>query len=621
MVTGLTIACAVASVLALLLLILYVKARTDRGHLTTALARYDRITDIEKYAAEQRLEAEAAQGRIAQAQAALDEISATIKANAEKIASQDALLAKQKTQLIQTAKMLGGYKNLEDLNKQIEKQKQQVHQYNQVLGNFKSAEQLKAHIAQQTQRVAQLNQTLGKFETVAKLEGHIAQLKSKVAGLETRIRDLNDVLAGASTAGELQARIVYQQNLLAELQAETQKVEEALVMQEFGFYRPRYAFDSSSRYQAMLENIRAQQTQMVKNETAVFWEKQWLVEGSDAKGRKMMSEQTKLMLRAFNGECDAAVSKVKYNNANNLENRIQRSFEQINKLGKTNAASITNAFLQLKLQELYLVHEHAIKKQEEKEEQQRIREQMREEEKVQREAEKAQQEAEKEEAAAQRALEKARLAFERAVQDQVSATAETKAQNEALAAQVAKLENELKAAIDRKAKAIARAQLTKSGHVYILSNIGSFGEDMYKIGLTRRLEPLDRVKELGDASVPFAFDVHAMIYSENAPELEAKLHRHFADRRVNLINLRREYFHVTLEEIIEAVSQYHGDITFVKTPEAAEYRQTLAKRRDEGLTYPGLRPHSNIALSPTPAGNNHNPHFHAAPRARPSLPK
>src|SRR5690606_38799350 len=172
-----------------------------------------------------------------------------------------------------------------------------------------------------------------------------------------------------------------------------------------------------------------------------------------------------------------------------------------------------------------------------------------------------------------------------------------------------------------KAKAIARAQLTKSGHVYILSNIGSFGEDMYKIGLTRRLEPLDRVKELGDASVPFAFDVHAMIYSENAPELEAKLHRHFADRRVNLINLRREYFHVTLEEIIEAVSQYHGDITFVKATEAAEYRQTLAKRRDEGLTYPGLRPHSNIALSPTPAGNNHNPHFHAAPRARPSLPK
>jgi hypothetical protein len=119
--------------------------------------------------------------------------------------------------------------------------------------------------------------------------------------------------------------------------------------------------------------------------------------------------------------------------------------------------------------------------------------------------------------------------------------------------------------------------------VYILSNIGSFGEELYKIGMTRRLEPLERVKELGDASVPFNFDVHAMIYCENAPELENKLHQHFDCRRVNLVNLRREYFHVTLEEIIAAVGEHHGDITFVKTPEAAEYRETLAKRQAEAI--------------------------------------
>jgi hypothetical protein len=109
---------------------------------------------------------------------------------------------------------------------------------------------------------------------------------------------------------------------------------------------------------------------------------------------------------------------------------------------------------------------------------------------------------------------------------------------------------------------------------------------MYKLGLTRRLDPYERVKELGDASVPFPFDVHAIIYSENAPQLECKLHQHFAHRRVNLVNMRREYFHVTIEEIIAAVSDFHGLITFVKLPEAAEYRETLAKRKAESLGVP-----------------------------------
>jgi hypothetical protein len=141
---------------------------------------------------------------------------------------------------------------------------------------------------------------------------------------------------------------------------------------------------------------------------------------------------------------------------------------------------------------------------------------------------------------------------------------------------VSRLESELREALDRKAKAIARAQLTKSGHVYILSNIGAFGEGVYKIGMSRRLEPLERVYELGGASVPFPFDVHAMIYSENAPDLECALHRHFTNRRINMINLRREFFRVTLEEIRAAVAEHFGHVTFVLEPEAAQYRQTCA---------------------------------------------
>ncbi|WP_428308884.1 DUF4041 domain-containing protein [Lacipirellula sp.] len=272
------------------------------------------------------------------------------------------------------------------------------------------------------------------------------------------------------------------------------------------------------------------------------------------------------MLRAFNGECDAAISKVKYNNAAALETRIERAFDQINKLGKTKRITLSSAYQQLKLQELYLSHEYQEKKQEEKEQQRQIREQLREEEKVAREIEQVQAAAEKDEAVALRALEKARAELAH----------ETGKQTAAMQALVHKLETQLSDALDRKAKAIARAQLTKSGHVYVLSNIGSFGEGVYKIGMTRRLEPLERVEELGDSSVPFYFDVHALIYSENAPQLENQLHRYFAARRVNKVNLRREFFRVTLAEIREAVKELHAEVTFVTEHQAEQYRKTLA---------------------------------------------
>ena len=122
--------------------------------------------------------------------------------------------------------------------------------------------------------------------------------------------------------------------------------------------------------------------------------------------------------------------------------------------------------------------------------------------------------------------------------------------------------------------------MTRSGHVYIISNVGSLGEHVYKIGMTRRLDPMDRVRELGDASVPFAFDVHAIIYSEDAPALENKLHKLFDGRRVNLINHRKEFFRVTIDEVAQAVRENHGEIDITLAAEAADYRKTLAMLRD-----------------------------------------
>lgn len=351
-------------------------------------------------------------------------------------------------------------------------------------------------------------------------------------------------------------------------QRELSSVEEALEIQAFGFYKPRYGFESSAQYVSRLGSIRDDQKRMISEDKAAPCDTKWTVGGSAAEGKKMVKQQAKLMLRAFNGECDAAIEKVKYDNVVTLENRITKAYEAINKLGEVQRVFISRRYLDLKLAELHLVHEHREKIQQEREEQKRIREQMREEQKAQAEIDRAKAEAEREEEVSQKALEKARA--------ELAVTVSNEKQHEKLEALVTRLENELKEALDRKAKAIARAQLTKSGHVYVLSNIGSFGEGIYKIGMTRRLDPLERVDELGDASVPFPFDVHAIIYSADAPGLENKLHRVFAERRVNLVNARKEYFRVTLDEIRIEVEKLHGLITFVLVPPAEEYRKTLA---------------------------------------------
>ena len=146
---------------------------------------------------------------------------------------------------------------------------------------------------------------------------------------------------------------------------------------------------------------------------------------------------------------------------------------------------------------------------------------------------------------------------------------------------IAELEAKLAAAQAESKRARAMAQMTRSGYVYIISNIGSFGDDVVKIGLARRLDPDDRVRELGDASVPFAFDAHAMIYSDDAPALEAALHKEFSDRRINASNLRKEFFRVTLDDIEGAVRTLAPDASFFKDREAQEWHETLALRNQE----------------------------------------
>jgi hypothetical protein len=363
----------------------------------------------------------------------------------------------------------------------------------------------------------------------------------------------------------------------SKLEAEVTELDEIANLQSFGFYRKHFDFPTSASYDAALEEAERDQKATVKAGQAAYCSVPWTVDGSQKKGEQMVKRLMTLMLRAFNGECDAAIARVRYNNVSVMEARIKKSFESINKLMRDQHLEITDTFLRLRLRELQLTHEHQEKLQEEKEEQRRIREQIREEEIAQRELERAREDAEKEERRYELALEKARR----------EVTGVEGAKQERLLDKIALLEASLAEAHAQKERAVARAQLTRSGHVYVISNVGSFGEQVYKIGMTRRLDPQERIKELGDASVPFAFDVHAVIYTEDAPGLENKLHRAFADRRVNLVNERKEFFAVNIEEVAKVVRDNHGDVLITKAAAAEEYRKTVALLRERGIDRPG----------------------------------
>jgi hypothetical protein len=364
--------------------------------------------------------------------------------------------------------------------------------------------------------------------------------------------------------GEFSETIREFENLTKELEVARDSVE----LMSFGFYEPQFDFGTPDEYKNAIKGVRDRQRQLVRSGGAAKCDIQWQVEGSTRKGTAMTNRTLKLQLRAFNGESDVAVAKVRYNNILRMEERLRKARDAVNKLGASQQCTITPEYLKLKLDELHLAYEYAQKKQADKEEQREIRERMREEARAQQEIEKATAEAERDEKRYNQALGQARSELAEA----------DERKHEALNKKIDELQRRLEEAHANKERALSRAQLTKSGHVYVISNIGSFGDRIYKIGMTRRLDPIDRVRELGDASVPFPFDVHAMIYSENAPELENELHRAFASRRVNLINQRREFFYVGLEEVEDLVHAHDAEIVFTRLAEAEQYRQSEAQR-------------------------------------------
>lgn len=354
-------------------------------------------------------------------------------------------------------------------------------------------------------------------------------------------------------------------------------LDDELLMQEFGLYKPMYDFESSEKYKQTIDNLRVIQKEMIKDKSAVTYSNNWTVDGSKAKGRKMTNDNIKQIIMAFNIECDNLIAKVKYNNIQSIQKRIEKTFERLNKLNESNQVQLTSRYLECKLSELKLVHEYQVKKQEEKEEQKRIREELREEAKLKKELEEAKKNTLKDISHFENALSK--------LNEQLKSNNLSDEEIKNLQLKKEELEKNIEN-LNLNLKDIDyRQENQKAGYVYIISNIGAFGKDVYKIGMTRRLEPMDRIDELGDASVPFNFDVHAMIFADDAPKLENALHKAFENKKLNMVNQRREFFNVTLDEIEKVVKEnFDKTVEFKKEPEAEQFRQSL-KMKDTVLTY------------------------------------
>lgn len=288
---------------------------------------------------------------------------------------------------------------------------------------------------------------------------------------------------------------------------------------------------------------------------------------SSCESKKVVNNDTKQILRCFNSEIDNVLLNLSVKSIDSARNKIQKSFESLNKIFATDGMALTTKFLELKLEELNLVYTYELKREQEREQQKAIKEQMIEEEKVRREIEREKAKIEKDQSQVSGEISRLMKYLQKTQND---------TEKELYLDKIKELEARIKQLETDKATVLEREANARAGFVYIISNIGSFGDDVYKIGMTRRLEPMDRIKELSSASVPFDFDVHAMIFSNDAPELENSLHKHFEKQSVNKVNPRKEFFKLKLEDIENYVKENFNKTTeFTRTALATQYRQSL----------------------------------------------
>ncbi|MGO1736632.1 MAG: DUF4041 domain-containing protein [Leucobacter sp.] len=332
------------------------------------------------------------------------------------------------------------------------------------------------------------------------------------------------------------------------------ELNDSAVLQEVGIYKYHHPLESAAAYRDRLKELEARMADAVREKRAIDRSELFTFNNSLAQGRKLSADLSKLMLRAYNAEADNAIRSLRAGNVQTAIQRLEATRKAIAKLGALMEMEINEEFHALRVEEIELTSDWLMKKQEEREAAKEERARLREERRVQKELEDERQRLDKERAHLVNALEKLEASG---------------ASNEDLVQRIAQVDEAIQ-------KNDFRAANIRAGYVYVISNEGAFGIGVVKIGLTRRLDPADRIAELSGASVPFRFDLHTMFFSEDAVTLENELHRHFASRALNQTNPRKEFFFATPEEVRDVLLDKVGSLLeFVDAAEATEYRQSL----------------------------------------------
>ncbi|TDD65512.1 DUF4041 domain-containing protein [Actinomadura darangshiensis] len=396
----------------------------------------------------------------------------------------------------------------------------------------------------------------GRRQRIEELEAENAELRQwleRLGGLEAPQVSAEIERLRAEAAG-VRSETQEKRRKLKALRKEIVETQDLALLQEAGVYEYQHPLADVVAYKAELARVKDRIKSMAGGGKAVVGATNWTVNGSAAQGAKMVRDFSKLMLRAYNAEADNLIRTMRPYKLQSAIDRLDKTAQTIERLGKTMDIRVSRQYREVRVRELRLTADHLAKAEEEKERVRAERERQREEDKARKEFER----------------EKARLLKERSHVE--SALARLEANGDAAGAA------ELRAKLADVESAISdvegRAAKVRAGYVYVISNLGAFGERMVKIGMTRRLDPMDRVRELGDASVPFRFDVHALIFSEDAVGLEGRLHQEFAERRVNQVNLRREFFYATPAEVRGVLERIAGNhlLEYTELPEAGEFR-------------------------------------------------
>lgn len=431
---------------------------------------------------------------------------------------------------------------------------------------FKKLFNVDKMVEQEKQQLLEAQQRVEKREQELKdLQQQVLNRENALLGSQQEVNKLHEL--AEKQKKELASKLLETQEKLDSLTQKEQELDNELVnvqyLDECGFYTDLnqlvFTYGTSQEYkQAIQENLNAQKEMITKN-LVCKWGTVWTVEGSTRKGETMMKDTSKMTIRCFNAECNAIIEHMNRTTLEKVNEKIKKSFDQINKLQKTRNMSMDEKYLELKLEQAKLVYEQQLKNKEERELEAQRRAELREQEKLEKEIQKEKDKALKEKQ--QYLKEMARLAKQ-------------KEQTQELLDRIAELEAQVNSIDETIDNLDERGSVQcKAGWVYVISQPGS--EDV-KIGTTRRLDPHERIKELGSASVPFKFNTHAVLFAEDAFALENKLHKYFNDKRVNKANVRKEFFHVDVKEVAEYVhTNIDAHVEFDFNPINEEYEISI----------------------------------------------